>query len=73
MSFKRIREHMEQAAKDIDAVFGDGYAKEHAELIAGYIQALALADQAERLGNMLQKDIVGKLERISSAIGALRD
>jgi hypothetical protein len=63
---KRLRQHMEQAAKDIDAVFGDGYAKEHAELIAGYIQAVALAEQTERLGNILQKDIV-------RAIGVLRD
>jgi hypothetical protein len=65
-NYKRLRQHMEQAAKDIDVVFGAGYAKEHAELIAGYIQALALTEQTERLGNIVQKDIV-------RAIGVLRD
>jgi hypothetical protein len=63
---KRLRQHMEQAVADIDAVFGAGYAKEHAVLIAGYIQAVALVEQTERLGNILQKDIV-------RAIGVLRD
>ena len=38
-------EYMRQAVRNIDEAFGDGYAKNHPELIGAYMQTVALEEQ----------------------------
>ena len=43
--------YLYKGIKDIDAALGEGYAKEHPELLAGYMQAAAADFQATFLAN----------------------
>jgi hypothetical protein len=45
---------MRQAVKDIDRMFGDGYAKEHPELISGYIKAASIDQLSSVIASVMQ-------------------
>jgi hypothetical protein len=51
-------EYMRQAVRNIDEAFGEGYAKDHPELIGAYMQTVALEEQSrhlEQLGVLIQE------------------
>ena len=50
--------YMLQAVRNIDEAFGDGYAKEHPELVGAYMQTVAIEEQSrhiEQLGVLMQE------------------
>ena len=66
-----------RAKNQIDGDLGDGYAKNHPELLSGQIQAMATQHQALVLGKCVQTvadaldalgDIAQKLDEIETAI-----
>jgi len=51
-------DYMLQAVRNIDEAFGDGYAKEHPELVGAYMQTVAIEEQSrhiEQLGVLMQE------------------
>jgi hypothetical protein len=51
-------EYMLQAVRNTDEVFGDGYAKDHPELVGAYMQTIAIEEQSrhiEQLGVLMQE------------------
>jgi NAD(P)H-hydrate repair Nnr-like enzyme with NAD(P)H-hydrate epimerase domain len=59
-----VAEYMEQAKKNIDSLFGTGYAKAHPELVAAFITACTKDFDS---GIMSQK-----LEAVAWAVGSLK-
>jgi hypothetical protein len=62
--------HMRSAKDDIDAMFGEGYAKQHPELVGAYTQAAAINFAATFQGNQLE-EIAGHLEAIFNVAGGV--
>lgn len=68
-------DYMLVAVKDIDRIFGEGYAKQHPELVGAFIQTCALDYLASRLESQLEYlvDNIGvvssSLDRIGNAVG----
>ena len=52
-----VGDWMRQAVQNIDAEFGDGYAKAHSELIAAMIQASAIDSGVAYIHNVLNKHL----------------
>ena len=51
-------EYMRPALRNIDEAFGEGYAKNHPELIGAYMQTVALEEQSrylEQLGILIRE------------------
>ena len=51
-------EYMLQAVRKINDAFGDGYAKDHPELVGAYMQTVAIEEQSrhiEQLGILVQE------------------
>ena len=49
---------MLQAVRKINEAFGDGYAKDHPELVGAYMQTVAIEEQSrhiEQLGVLIQE------------------
>lgn len=62
------RYHMRTAKDEIDALFGDGYAAEHPELIAAFM-ATAVADANQASLNVAAQKIRDGLYAISIELG----
>ena len=51
-------EYMLQAVRKINEAFGNGYAKDHPELVGAYMQTVAIGEQSrhiEQLGVLIQE------------------
>lgn len=59
--------YMNEAVRKIDSEFGAGYAKEHPELVAGFIQA-ASTDFA---GSLLAQKLILLTDQIKEAVNLL--
>jgi len=64
-------EYMGDSIKYIDRLFGEGYAKQHPELVGAFIQTCALDYLSNRLETQLEslEDNVGVLASALSEIG----
>ncbi len=64
-------EYMEDSIKYIDRLFGEGYAKQHPELVGAFIQTCALDYLSNRLEIQVGflQDNVGVLGSVLSEIG----
>jgi hypothetical protein len=63
---------LDDAIADIDAAFGKGYAREHPELIVGFLQAERLGEigtQLKYLGTGDAATTMGAIEFLASRIG----
>lgn len=64
--------YMEQAVVDIDEIFGKGYAKQHPDLIAAYMQVSAIDCGTGVIARAIEH-IEGELTGIAQAISELAE
>jgi hypothetical protein len=62
--------YMRSAKDDIDAMFGEDYAKQHPELVGAYMQTTAANFAATFQGDRLE-EIAGHLEAIFNVVGGV--
>jgi hypothetical protein len=62
--------HMRSAKDDIDAMFGEDYAKQHPELVGAYMQAAAANFAVTFQGDRLE-EIAGHLEAIFNVVSGV--
>ena len=60
--------HLADAVAEIDAVFGEGYARAHPELVASLVQASAI-DAAVAAGQVAHAEALDAAHRISREMG----
>jgi hypothetical protein len=63
-------DYMMNAKHDVDEIFGEGYAKQHPELVGAYMQAAAANFAATFQGDRLE-EIAGHLEAIFNVVGGV--
>lgn len=62
---------LRQSVDEIDATFGDGYAKKNPALVAAFIQAAAMDQLTAHLANTIKEpvaEIALALDRLASAV-----
>ncbi|MEG1899425.1 MAG: hypothetical protein RR183_07100 [Bacteroidales bacterium] len=67
-----VQTYLTYAVRAIDTEFGKGYAKEHPELVSGYIQASSLDMSASMIAKSIQDledSIKNKMDEIDFTIG----
>jgi hypothetical protein len=50
--------YLAQAVRNVDEAFGEGYAKDHPQLVGAYMQTIAIEEQSrriEQLGVLIQE------------------
>lgn len=62
-----VLRYMDEAVKWIDKAFGEGYAKNHPELIGSFIQACAVDFQASAIAREI-KNVSGRLQAVAEAL-----
>lgn len=63
-------EYLDEAVRKIDSTFGTGYAKQHPELVAGFMQTAAADFGATRMAAALEA-VADSLDSVAGAIGGV--
>lgn len=65
-------DYLRAAVRELDSVFGEGYAQQHPELVAAFMRTAA-QDYHTAVSASVQQDLVDALDRVADAIQDVAD